>query len=78
MAVTMIEVTLVANEGGGFADKVRVEIGTTVGKLFTQRIPNGSAANYNIRVNRMPCSEDQVLQDGDRMTITPRKIDGAA
>ena len=34
-------------------------------------------ANYVIRVNRMPVTEDQVLQDGDKVTVTPTKIDGA-
>ena len=33
--------------------------------------------DYLIRVNRQPCSEDQVLQEGDRISITPTKIDGA-
>jgi hypothetical protein len=32
---------------------------------------------YLIRVNRQPASADQVLQLGDRVTITPTKIEGA-
>ena len=33
--------------------------------------------DYLIRVNRLPVSGDQVLQPGDRISITPTKIQGA-
>jgi len=39
---------------------------------------NESPDNFLIRVNRMPVPKDYVLQDNDRVTITPTKIDGAA
>ena len=32
---------------------------------------------YLIRVNRQPVASDQVLQEGDRVSITPTKIEGA-
>ena len=67
----------VNNDGGGFADYVEAEIGTTVEKFFAQRLPGRSAGDYLIRVNRQPVPRDYVLQDGDRVTITPTKIDGA-
>jgi hypothetical protein len=35
------------------------------------------ASDYLIRVNRMPVAKDQVLQDGDRVTCTPLKVEGA-
>ena len=38
----------------------------------------GRAADYLIRVNRQPVAEDHVLQDGDRVSFTPTKIEGAA
>jgi hypothetical protein len=31
-----------------------------------------------IRINRQPTSADQVLQEGDRISMTPTKIQGAA
>ena len=34
-------------------------------------------ADYLIRVNRQPCPADQVLREGDRISITPTKIEGA-
>jgi sulfur carrier protein ThiS len=45
--------------------------------VFTQRIPQGQPEDYLIRVNRQPVTRDQVLQEGDRLTITPVKIEGA-
>ena len=38
---------------------------------------HAKAENYLIRVNRQPVSRDQVLVDGDRMSVTPTKIEGA-
>jgi hypothetical protein len=69
---------LINNDGAGFADYIEVAEGMTVEKLFTQRIPHGKPQDYLIRVNRQPCASDQVLQEGDRVSITPTKIEGAA
>ncbi|MGB6042913.1 MAG: MoaD/ThiS family protein, partial [Pirellulales bacterium] len=65
------------NDGGGFADHIEVPSGTTVTALFQQRIQQGRAQDYLIRVNRQPVSSDYVLQDGDRVSFTPVKIEGA-
>ena len=51
--------------------------GTTVEKLFAERVPYGKAHDYLIRVNRQPVTADQVLQEGDRVSFTPTKIEGA-
>jgi sulfur carrier protein ThiS len=69
---------LINNDGAGFADYIEIAAGTTVEKLFAQRIPHGRAADYLIRVNRQPVPSDQMLQEGDRVSITPTKIEGAA
>jgi len=65
------------NDGGGFADYVEVKEGTTVEAFFKQRLPNRAAEDFLIRVNRQPVSKDHVLQEGDRVTMTPTKIEGA-
>ena len=72
-----MKVLFINNDGGGFADYLEIEAGTTVEKFFTQRLPDQAAADHLIRVNRQPVPRDYVLQDGDRVTITPTKIDGA-
>ena len=73
-----MRILFVNNDGGGFADYVNVDENTTVEKFFKQKLPNENAADYLIRVNRQPTPRDYVLKDGDRITITPTKIEGAA
>ena len=68
---------LINNNGGGFADYVELAEGTTVTQLFEQKIVQGSPTDYLIRVNRQPSAADQVLREGDRISITPTKIEGA-
>ena len=66
------------NHGGGFADYVEVQDGTTVAAFFEQRMSGKAADDFLIRVNRQPVASDYCLQDGDRVTMTPTKIEGAA
>lgn len=68
----------VNNDGGGFADHIEVDDGITVAELFEDKMPGRKPADYLIRVNRLPAAADQVLQPGDRASITPLKIEGAA
>lgn len=70
-------VLFINNDGGGFADYVDIAEDTTVAQFFAQRLPDSQAPDYLIRVNRQPVSADQVLQDGDRISISPIKIAGA-
>jgi sulfur carrier protein ThiS len=72
-----MRILLINNDGGGFADHIEINGGTTVTELFEQRIGSSEPSDYLIRVNRQPCSADQVLQEGDRISITPTKIEGA-
>jgi len=66
------------NDGGGFADYVNVTEGMTVGRFFEQEMPGREPHDYLIRVNRQPVPRDYVLQENDRVTLTPTKIEGAA
>jgi hypothetical protein len=72
-----VKILYVNNDGGGFADYIDIAEGTTVAQLFVDQIPHGRAQDYLIRVNRQPVSSSQVLQEGDRVSITPTKIEGA-
>ena len=72
-----MRVLYINNQGGGFADYIDVDPGTSVSKLFTQKQPDATASDYLIRVNRQPVPQDYVLQENDRLTITPLKIEGA-
>ena len=68
----------VNNDGGGFADHIEVESEISVAQLFAHRLPGRKASDFLIRVNRQPASADQVLHEGDRVTFTPVKIEGAS
>ena len=72
-----MKVLFINNDGGGFADHIEVADNITVQQLFDDRIGKGRELNYLIRVNRMPVSREQILVEGDRVTITPTKIEGA-
>jgi len=72
-----MKVFFINNDGGGFADTIEVADGLTVSKLFQERLPHGAPSDYLIRVNRQPVAADQVLNPGDRVSITPTKIEGA-
>jgi sulfur carrier protein ThiS len=65
------------NAGSGFADHVEVAAGTTVAQFFAQQLPDHRPEDYLIRVNRQPVSAQQMLQEGDRISITATKIAGA-
>jgi sulfur carrier protein ThiS len=67
----------VNNNGGGFADYINVNDGMTVEQFFKEKMPNASAEDYLIRVNRQPVARDYHLQENDRITVTPTKIEGA-
>ena len=73
-----MRVLFINNDGGGYADHIEVEPDTTVDRLFAQRLPGRRPEDYLIRVNRLPASADQVLREGDRVSMTPTKIEGAA
>jgi sulfur carrier protein ThiS len=72
-----MRILFVNNLGGGFADFINIEEGTSIEKLFKQKMSNENAEDYLIRVNRQPVPKDYVLKENDRVTITPTKIDGA-
>ena len=73
-----MRILFINNLGGGFADFINVEEGTSIEKLFKQKMSCENSEDYLIRVNRQPVAKDYVLKENDRVTITPTKIEGAA
>jgi len=65
------------NQGAGFADYVQATPGTTIDKFLAEKLPDHKAGDLLIRVNRQPVPRDYVLQEGDRISATPVKIEGA-
>ena len=72
-----MKILVINNDGGGFADYIDVPEGTSVQTLFEQQVTSAKPSDYLIRVNRQPVAANQMLQDGDRVSITPTKIEGA-
>lgn len=72
-----MRVLAINHDGGGFADYLEIPEGTTVKELFERQVQSPNPENYLIRVNRQPVPADQVLQEGDRISFTPTKIEGA-
>jgi len=72
-----MRILYINNDGGGFADYIEVDPGISISKLFAQQLPGRKAEDYLIRINRQPASQDQTLQEGDRVSFTPTKIEGA-
>lgn len=72
-----MRILFIDNGGGGFADYVDLMEGKALEQFFNERFPSRKAEDFLIRVNRQPVAKDYVLRDGDRITITPLKIEGA-
>jgi sulfur carrier protein ThiS len=72
-----MKILVINNDGGGFADYVEVAEGMTVREMFQKEVRSGKPDGYLIRVNRQPVASDQVLHEGDRISFTPVKIEGA-
>jgi len=73
-----MRVLYIDNDGGGFADYVDVTESITVEQFFKDKMQGRKPDNYLIRVNRQPVPRDYVLQENDRVTVTPTKIEGAS
>ena len=73
-----MQVLYINNDGGGFADHIEIEAGLSLADFFEQRVQQGKSEDYLIRVNRQPVSSNYTLQEGDRISITPTKIEGAS
>ena len=72
----IMKVLFINNDGGGFCDRIEIQQGCTVETFFKMNVTNREPRDYTIKVNRELCSADQVLNEGDRITIVPKKFDG--
>ena len=73
-----MRILFIDNDGAGFADYIDIAENTTVEQFFKIKMSGKEASDYMIRVNRQPVARDYILQENDRITITPIKIEGAA
>ena len=75
-----LTITYLNRQGGGFAERHTLPAGTTVKQFLEKR--DIKADDYTIRIVRgsqggfTPPAEE-VLQEGDRLSCVPLKIEGA-
>jgi sulfur carrier protein ThiS len=74
---TKMRVLYINNDGGGFADYVDINASITVEQFFSEKMPGRKPDDFLIRVNRQPVPREHTLQEDDRVTITPTKVEGA-
>lgn len=76
----MIDITLVTNNGTGLPCRIPVVEGTTLEK-FLEVSFSGDQDDFIVRVRANGASvqvhRDYILQDNDRISLAPRKVDGA-
>jgi len=76
----MISVTLVSNNGDGVPTTHAVANGTELEDFLKVHF-DGDLEDFTVRVrsngSSVEAEDDYVLQDEDRISISPRKIDGA-
>jgi len=75
-----ITITYLNRDGGGFAERHTLPVGTTVKQFLEKR--QIEANQFTIRIVRgaqggFTPSADEPLQEGDRLSCVPLKIEGA-
>lgn len=60
-----------------FASDYLVNDNTTVPKFLYEQGVAADEGNFRISVNGQEATRDYVLQDGDKVRLTPRKMKGA-
>lgn len=71
-----MKILYINNNGAGYANHIDISENTSVEQLFQKQI-GGNPKDWLIRVNRQPVAADYMLQEGDRVSITPVRIEGA-
>ena len=72
-----MKILFLNNGGGGFADYVDVDEGTNIEAFLAKQVHGYKPGDLLIRVNRQPVAKDYLLREGDRVSATPTKIEGA-
>jgi molybdopterin converting factor small subunit len=78
-AVDMIKVLFIdarANSGG-FAPQRDAIAGITIKQFLQQQLQTGDVGGMIIRVNNNPVVDSYVLQNGDKVSLFPSKVEGA-
>ncbi len=72
-----VKVHYINSDLTGWQEPLLVRKGTTIDQFLQEQLGRRyNASSYMIRVNRDHVDKDYVLEDGDRVTVTPEKMDG--
>ena len=72
-----MKIEVISGHGDGHVKYLEVAEGTTIAELIAAQFPDADISMQLTRVNRLQASVEQVLRDGDRLTVTPLDIEGA-
>jgi sulfur carrier protein ThiS len=74
--MSLITITVVKNSGDGRKEVVKVQEGTTVLELMEDM--GMSISNSSVMIESSVVDRDRELQNGDVVSVIPKKIPGAA
>lgn len=73
-----MEIMFLHHRDDGFIGVLQVEPGTTLSNFLSSQIGGFNSSDCTVRVNREQVSSfDYVLQNNDKVTVTPSKVTGA-
>ncbi len=75
-----VRVLLLSNFDGGIQDFIEVTAGTTLQQFLANQFNRVSLDDVSVKLNRVPVTASDLaksLGEGDRVTVTPKKIEGA-
>jgi sulfur carrier protein ThiS len=72
-----MKIHLVTNLNNSFSGFVDYPEGTTVDDVLSEVANGADSDGFRVRVNRETVSPDFPLKNGDRVTVTPSRIEGA-
>jgi len=80
MANEYVNIKVTKTDDVGFAQDKQIPAGTTYSILFGFLFPGAQASNYSIGVlrgdNTFRPTASEIVQDGDRVMFTPKKVGG--
>jgi hypothetical protein len=73
-----MKIQVISGHGDGQIKLLEVTEGTTIAELLSAQFPDVDISMHLVRVNRLSANVEQVLSNGDRLTVTPLGIEGAS
>ncbi len=72
-----IVVSVINGIGNSFSQKIEIKEGMNISELVKQQTKRKTLKSLVIKVNREYVEDDYILSHNDRISITPKNIEGA-